>query len=322
VVGALAASAAAPLVVLRMSGTAISAPACSYDGVSSVSVTLGPNDATTLAVAGGAIELDGSACGAATVDNTDTIDVVGSGSGNSFTIDLSGGSFTHSTGGDIAFMVDLGRAGSLHVHAGPGNDAVTLGEVGINLNAREASPDADVSISHVRLLTASGESGADRLSAGGGAGTGGAVRGVTLNGGRGDDTLLEGAGGDTMRGGAGTDTVDLSRTSGADADLEAGTVTVHGSTTTGISNVEAVAGSPGEDAITGDDGPNDLMGAQGDDEVFGLHQQDELRGGRGDDVLGGRGRDRLDGGPRKDRCRGGPGADSFRACETIGGRRQ
>jgi hypothetical protein len=173
------------LLGLELEGVARAAVTCTYDDpTATVTGDLGPSESTVLAVASGAITDDGTACMTATVNNTDTIDVVGSGNGNGLTIDLWGGAFgpgktaeSPAADSEIEFSVGLGTSGTLEVDGGSGTEAITLGEGGINLNATESTPDVDVTMVGAPTVSILGGGGDDAISAGGGDGTGEPRRG-------------------------------------------------------------------------------------------------------------------------------------------------
>ena len=285
-----AAAATAVLFVLWLPRLASAAVMCTYDPAGAITVTLGPNDTTVLAVSNSNITDDGTQCGTATVQNTDTITVTGSGSGNKLTIDLSGGAFAPGLtpesppeDSEIEFSVDLGTDGTLAVVGGSAADEITAGAGGINLNAGETTGDVDVTLVGSPTISIKGGAGDDMLSVAGGAGTGAAVGGVMLTGEDGNDTLIEGSGDDDLGGGDGTDTVDLSDAGqGVTVSLGDGTATGDGSDT--LTAFEDVTGSPFDDVIDGDGGANTLSGGSGDDVIDGHGGDDALDGGAGSDT--------------------------------------
>jgi Ca2+-binding RTX toxin-like protein len=294
-------STAAALVLVALGTLTLSAlPAsaqatCSFDEpTGALSVTLAGSGAATLGRSGTTITLDGTACGTATVNNTETINVTGPGSGDDLTIDLAGGPFapgltTETDGGDpeIEFNVDLGSgtpSGILRIAGSDVADNFTLGAAGVNLNASEAAGDADVTIVGSISLIASGVGGDDVISAAGGAGTGGPIADVTLNGGDGADRLRGALGGCTLDGGAGADTLDYSgAATGIAGDLGAGSVSI-GTATDDVSAVENITGTPFDDRLTGDDAGNVVSGLDGNDVLEGAEGDDTLAGGTGTDT--------------------------------------
>lgn len=273
---------------------ASAAPACVFDGPSAtLTVTLGPNESTTVSRQLDTIAVDGVPCDIATVMNTDTITVTGTGAGNQLTIDLSGGALapgktpeTDAADSEIEWSVDLGQDGAVLVLGGPGIDTITVGGGGINLNATEAIGDADVVFANTPVIALGGGGGDDRLSAAGGQGVGAPVGGLTLHGDDGADTLIEGTGSDQLDGGAGTDTMDFRGSTQVDiAAMVAGIATVNGTSTTQFASIENVTGSPGDDHIVGDGNPNVLAGADGKDVIDGAAGDDVLSGGPGIDTV-------------------------------------
>lgn len=269
------------------------APACVFDAPSAtVTVTLGPNESTTVSRQLDTIAVDGVPCGA-TVMDTDTITATGSGAGNQLTIDLGGGAFApgktaESDGADseIEWSVDLGQNGIVRVLGGAGVDTIAVGGGGINLNGAEASGDIDVVLANAPVVSLEGGSGDDQLSAAGLQGTGAPTGGLTLHGDDGADTLIEGTGSDQVDGGAGTDTLDFrGSTQVAIASMATGIATVNGAATTMFSSIENVTGSPGDDHIVGDGTANVLAGAAGADVIEGSGGDDVLAGGPGADTV-------------------------------------
>ncbi len=276
---------------------ALAQATCSFNpGTATVQVTLVGSAAATISRQGDAIAVDGVACDTATVSNTDTVQVTGSGAGqpDDLTIDLAGGPFAPGAEGDegdggdpeIEFTVDLPGGGVLRVAGSTGDDALTLGSGGANLNPAEAVGDADVTLTGPASWELVGRQGADVLRLSGGQGTGGPASGATALGGSGQDLILAGAGGGTLDGGGATDTVSFAQASPVRADLSKGTARQAGLPADQLRNVQNLIGSSGADVLVGDGGENRLEGGRG---------RDRLDGGKGDDVLkGGLARDTLD----------------------------
>lgn len=270
---------------------------CSFNpGTGTVQVTLVGSAAATISRQGDAVAVDGVACDTATVSNTDTIQVTGSGVGqpDDLTIDLAGGAFAPGAEGDegdggdpeIEFTVDLPGGGVLRVAGTAAEDALTLGSGGANLNAAEAVGDADVTLTGPASWELAGRQGADVLRLSGGQGTGGPASGADALGGTGQDLILAGAGGGELDGGGATDTVSFGQASPVRADLSKGTARQAGLPADELRNVENLIGSRGADVLIGDGGDNRLEGGRG---------RDRLDGGKGDDVLkGGLARDAVD----------------------------
>ncbi len=212
--------------VLALAMLALTAPAataqatCTFDEATGVvQVSLAGGAAAVLARDAEAITLDTLPCGTATVTNTDRILVAGTGAGqpDDFTVDLSGGRFepgveAETDGGtpEIEISVDLPGGGVLRIGGADGNDVVTLGALGANLNADEAVGDPDLTLTGPAAWSVDGRAGDDTISIAGGGGTGEALAGVTVHGGGGADTVLDMAGGSTIDGGEGSDTIDYS----------------------------------------------------------------------------------------------------------------
>ncbi|MCI0633662.1 MAG: hypothetical protein L0206_07085 [Actinobacteria bacterium] len=277
---------------LLVAGPASAAPACVFDQVGAVTITVGDGETAVIAVANGAITLNGTACDAATVSTTGSITVNATGTPTQVDIDLGGGEFAPglSPEGDgtseIEFTMNLPNGSPiLRVLGGANADNLVYGTAGINLNGAESTADADVAISGTPRVVLDGNEGDDALSVAGGAGTGAAASG-TLNGGGENDLLFGGLGGSSFDGGNGTDGLDYAAASQLVlANLSTGVVNHAGGESDQLSNLENLTGSPGADAITGDEGPNVLQAGAGDDVVIGGGGDDTLGGGDGLDTL-------------------------------------
>jgi Ca2+-binding RTX toxin-like protein len=222
--------------------------------------------------------------------------VDGTGPGNTFVVDLSGGAFapgksSEADGGDaeIEFVVDLGSgtpAGSLIVLGSAEADAIVLGADGANLNAAEAVGDVDVTTTNTFTFKVDGDGDNDTISGEGGAGTGGRFDfGFTALGRTGDDRLSGSAGTDTIDGGKGKDTVDYSAEGAIQVlGLPSGSVTTKDGADA-LTSIENVTGSPEDDLIVGSDGANELRGFEGADVIAGLGGNDTLFGGIGRDTV-------------------------------------
>jgi Ca2+-binding RTX toxin-like protein len=270
-----------------------SAATCTYDGVTdTATVTVGNGESATIARNADAITVDGDACDAATVANTDTIVVTATGIPTQITIDLSGGPFapgaTAEGGGssEIEFTFDI-AAGTptLRVAGSASADEIVAGDGGINLNAAEANGDADVLITGSPTIVIAGRGEDDVLSVAGGSGTGQPIAGARVFGNAAADRLVGATGGSAFNGGDGRDRLDYRAARRlTPADLGEGRVDHRGGGTDTVTEVENLTGSPGDDRIIGDGGANELRGMGGDDRLAGAGRADELHGGGGRDV--------------------------------------
>jgi hypothetical protein len=224
---AIAALAALFCMALAARPAAAAAAACQFDATTA-KVTVGYSGPGTVARIkrgpSGEILVDGAACGAATVTNTDTI-LAQAGSGRQqLIIDLSGGSFspgkTPESGSisEIEFQVDAGNGGEyplgddVTVSGRSVADTIRFGGTGIFL---DGDVDPDVTTTNVETLTALGNGGDDHLlGTGDGAGGPAASLPLLLSGGAGNDELVGGDVKDTLDGGDGNDT----ELGGGDAD--------------------------------------------------------------------------------------------------------
>lgn len=91
-------------------------------------------------------------------------------------------------------------------------------------------------------------------------------------------------------------------------------------TTMQSSNVDIIAGTPGNEELRGDDSANIMDGGAGNDRVFGFAGDDWLIGGEGNDTLyGGDGDDLLNGGPGVDVLSGSNGYDTVTYADATQG---
>lgn len=250
---------------------------CTFDPAQGVAtVTISTGGSATLTVSGGAIALDSTACGDATVSNTDTIAISApSGSNESLTIDQSGGAFTPGATAEgagvseIEIVTALGDSSdTITVLGTSGNDSIQVGQSGIAL---DSDGDTDVTFSPTpAAIEVRGQGGVNTLTGSGG--PGGTFTGsLTLRAGDSGDSLTGGDGNDTLVGGAGNDNVN-----GRDGD----------DTLDGGDGNDRLAGNVGNDAITGGAGADELIGSAGDDTFHAVDgvADTTLSGGPGTDT--------------------------------------
>ncbi len=272
------------LAALAAPAAAAAAVTCAYDsGLARVTISMpAVNDVAAVKRSGNAIHVEGTGlvlapCGAATVRNTNRINVSGPGAVQQFfTIDLSGGPFApgktrESTGvSEIEIYPDLGAStDQVRVVGSEGNDVVRLGSGGAGLNADQ---DADVFPTGVDDWVLEGRGGADSLSAAGGRGTASAF-GLRLD-------IYGGTGKDVLTGSVGDDYLD------------------------GMEAADVLNGGGGADSLTGRAGHDRLSGGDGSDSLWPGAGADVMEGGAGADQFipdaGGDGRDEFRGGPGRD----------------------
>lgn len=258
---------------------AVAATTCTFSSPT-VTVTLNANgDDAFIEVDAGAIEVNGVACQAATVNTTDTIivttDNVSDADDSIVTISHLGGKFQPGLtpeGGsgisEIEWQITLGDGSDeLRFIGTNANDNVAIGAGGgnpvINLNANESPDDADVAFDlDSDIITLNGGSGNDQLRGIGGSATGAAYPTfLVLQGARGDDTLLGGAGRDIVNGGAGADTLG------------------------GGAHDDSISGGDGGDTVTAAQGNDSVNGNAGADTLYGGSDADTITGGLGQDAL-------------------------------------
>jgi Ca2+-binding RTX toxin-like protein len=265
--------------VLLIAAPAQAAVSCNYSAAShAVTVTMNAQgDIGSIVRNGTAILVNGVACGAATVNNTDTITVNGAVGRQNLAIDFSGGAFMpgftpDAVSSEIEFAINLG-AGSdtLTLAGGSTGETFTAGTAGLNLNS---DSDVDVTLAGVEGLVLNGNGGADTLSADGGRGTGSTYPlGLNIAGGIGNDVITGGAGRDSLSGGADNDTV----TGGMGADY-----------LFGGSEADTLHGGLGNDALYPQSGNDTTYGDDGTDTIYTdstLDGQDVFNGGPGRDTV-------------------------------------
>ena len=277
------ATAAAIVAIPAAAGAAVS---CTF-AAGTASVTMNnTNDSASLGRAGTAIQVNGVNCGAATVNNTDTINVEGSThSGQRVVVDQSGGplapGLTAESGtgaiSEIEINADLrsGAGEEIAVFGSSGADTAVFGSAGARFNGDK---DVDVTYSGLDQVELDGNDGADTLSAGGGGGSGEPfARFADIDGGNGSDTLTGGRASDTISGGA-----------------DDSTPTVPGDVLRGGLGGDTLSGGAGNDQVLGNDGGDSLDGNLGDDVINGGPDADTIGFNGGgpaldgaDDILGG-----------------------------------
>jgi Ca2+-binding RTX toxin-like protein len=258
-------------IVFAPAASAVSPDSCVYDSptkIVSVIFPAGANQSRTVSREpnGNKIYYNGSPCGTATVNNTNTIYVITGDGAQSLTIDLSDGPFapgaTGESGGksEIEFEVDLGAGtDSITVNGGNGADAIRFdGKTKVELNG---DADSDVHLLGTEGRSAYGNGGNDHLLATS------ATPDVSLLGGNGSDTLVGGGGEDDLEGGGDND---------------------------------VIVGNAGGDAVYGGGGADDSRGGDQGDYFYGGGGNDVFNGGAGNDYFyaesGADGADRFFGG--------------------------
>ena len=206
------------------------------------------------------------------------------------------------------YTYDIAHVQEIRVHAGGGDDAITLNLVGINghFSLYGDRGDDSVSVSLDPLSTSQvslyGGEGDDRIT------TSGEHDHFFASGDDGNDTIIGRAGADTFWGGAGDDL------------LQAGDDVA---TLKGESGNDSISGSIGRDAIGGGSGDDSISSLAGNDVIDAGAGNDFVDAGDGaDDVLGGWGDDSILGGNGNDYVYGDQGNDSLfgeAGDDTLGG---
>lgn len=294
-----------------------------------------------------------AACPGATVSTVNEINVLGNADRQTFVIDQVGGAFepgataeTVPNVSEIEFDLALGAGNDvLSIVGQPGNDHITVGANGANLND---DGDLDSDLGGVDVLLVSGGDGNDFVTYEGGAGTGAAssrgaqargndgndeLRGAGLDdvmfGGAGDDLLLGSGGGDELLGEADDD--ELFFGPGDDdifgSDAPDGADRIDGGIghdvlhfelrTLGVNVTQDGVADDGEIATAENDnvsGVEAVLGGSGDDQLEGTAGRDFLFGAGGhDSLIGGAGDDSLRPGEGDDDVFGGDGRDDLYA---------
>ena len=202
---------------------------CSYDGTTkTVTTDVAAGESVTIRRADDAITLDGVACGAATVVNTDLVSIVAAHPDATELVEISlfgGPLFPGATpeddgSSDIEFEIDFkdGFGDRLDIVGSSDDDTISVGSHAlglgtVNLNADEAVFDADVTVSKpFVLLEVWGLRGRDRLSLWGPDGFA-TFEQSKLHGGPDGDRLLGVIQGEEehLDGGTGTDAIDYAQ---------------------------------------------------------------------------------------------------------------
>jgi Ca2+-binding RTX toxin-like protein len=302
-------------------GAAHAATTCSYDPIFhqlNVGMTAA-GDAAKVSRAGTAIQVNGGACGVATVANTD--EVVwndSSGGGTTAILDLSGGQFGSTV--DWTYNAGSGSDG-FYIWGTAQDDTIRIGSDGldshVNLDvAAELVQDADVDLVSVEVADINGGEGADVIDASAHNETGGLRFPGALyeEGALGNDQLTAGSGTAYLIGGAGNDALNAGgqgqltvKPGTGDDDVVGEPLAVglvdYGDVPAGVHvdlrrTDRQDTGGGGKDQLSGF---RRLTGSVYDDVLAGSEGADAIQGGGGDDVLIGRGGD--------DKLMGGSGAN-------------
>jgi Ca2+-binding RTX toxin-like protein len=268
-VGAFGAAVAGAAMVGIDEGEAETAIQCLVPGSRVVVILRGDGTGATFTRQDdGDLVVGGERCFGANLGRLDLIRVLGGPGGQSVTLDLRAGSFSPgrvAEGDDspeVEFEVSLGEAEDrLTILGDAGDEHISVGTGGLNLNAEEAVGDADVTLQDVESVAVRAGPGDDTVTAVGGAGVGEAFGSpIEVDGGLGDDELIGGTVGDRLVG-------------SADEDLAVG----------GLGN-DVLLGDLGDDELDGGNGDDLIDGGDGDDILIGGSGVDREVGGDGDDI--------------------------------------
>jgi Ca2+-binding RTX toxin-like protein len=211
------------LCVLASMPPAMAAPtACVFDEpTGTATVTVGDGLVATVSRDGDAIEVDGVPCETATVNDTDRLEVTTPDvSVETVAIDLSGGPFapgpTDEGDGSSEIEIEIQPGGAaigthdeVHVIGTTGADTFTADGLAANLNAGEATPDDDLTVSGNGELELLGDEGDDEIVLAGYGGLDPEIPKIA-RGGPGDDRLFGDLNDSLLDGGSGRDVADYS----------------------------------------------------------------------------------------------------------------
>ncbi|MGB7805607.1 MAG: calcium-binding protein [Actinomycetota bacterium] len=299
---------------------------CAFDG-STATLAIDADDVGTFELVrnGSSILWEAADCAAATVDNTDSIEITLP-EGSTLVVDLGGGGFgpglTNEGDGSSEIEIELTFKtagfdfgfGHVTIEGSEGRDSIEVGadEVfphetdGVNLNADEAHLDQDLQIFRGTFsdstMSMRGHGGDDLLAAYRQRPDGIAKRPllsmIDIEAGPGDDVVGFAGRAGTIDAGTGSDTLDQGPVD-IDFDIFLYVGQMSGTTiNVPLSGVEnATSSTWWESILVGDDGPNILKGGDAPDQLYGMEGDDQLLGQGGDDELMGlAGDDTIDGG--------------------------
>ena len=241
----------------------------------------------------------------ASVDGTNTLQILGTSSSETITVNRNSSNRITVTGVASTFAIgsSAGQVNKIFIQAGGGNDTVLLTN-----NVRFPSNNQGIP------ATIAGNNGNDTL-------TGGPGNDV-LSGNDGADTMDGGVGNDLITGGASIDTtnysnratairVSINNNADADGQLSIGeNDEVETEEVIGGAGNDTLIGSSLGDFLAGGGGADSLTGNAGADEVIGSTGQDKLFGNDGDDYLGAQNND-------QDTVNGGGGALDLASVDAI-----
>lgn len=265
------------------------ATSCSFDaGTAAVTAVIGSGDNATLIRNGSAIEFGGAPCGAATVTNTDQINISAPDTSTDETLTISEAQGTFAPGktaeadgsDEIEIVVDRSAEDILAFVGTSGTDSITVDPYGADLIAGAPFED-EVSLAPVAgLVTLDGGGGDDVLSL--------RAYEATVIGGPGDDQIAAGGSkASSYSGGTGVDSISFPWTSGVvvhatdpsyDYDADRGL----GVTDT-LTSIESVTGTDGPDGFVGSDANDHFIGGAGNDLFIPLGGDDTIEGDDGVD---------------------------------------
>jgi Ca2+-binding RTX toxin-like protein len=282
----LASLAAAAFVVALVPGTANAsvATSCTFDaGTTTVTAVIGSGDNPSLIRNGDAIEFGGVACGAATVTNTDQINISAPDvdTTESLTISLAGGRFMDGSA-EIGIWANVAETEPLTFVGTSEPDDFFVRPEQANLNA-DASSTFEVTYPiGTRTVTVKGAGGSDAITT--------KVYIASVSGGDGDDTLGSmDAGPSTYDGGPGADVI--SYEDGSNIYANGLTVQAHDATNATVDRgngakdttqgIETIVGASTNDTFYGSPDADHFVGGDGNDWFMPLGGNDVIDGGSG-----------------------------------------
>jgi parallel beta-helix repeat protein len=240
------------------------------------------------------LQVSGALSIPAAIDGGEGEDAIWGGSGNDTIVDLLGANEIHAGRGNDSVTVG---DGDNRIWTDGGHDAVTAGDGDNEIRAGRGSNVITAGDGANRIWT---DGGVDLIAAGNGDNE--------IHAGGVADTIVVGHGANRIWTGRGDDTI---TTGDGDNEIHAG----HGNDVivTGNGN-DRIWSDGGDDTIDASGGDDFIDAGAGNDSVRAGAGNDRVEGGAGDDILlGGDGDDQLDGGQGRDVLIGGRGKDDLRA---------
>ena len=284
----------AVIVLTMMPGVAhaSTSTSCTFDSsTATVTATIGSGQSPTLERSGDAITFDGSACGAATVTNTDTVNVSAPDhvTTEGLTVSIASGPFAPGRTSEIDGTDEIEIAASLEgvepltVIGSGGPDSITIRADGADLIPSSNPQEFEVTFpTTTATKTLFGGAGNDILW------MEGAYTSV-VDAGDGDDTITPGNyAASSYDGGPGTDTIRYDASGAITVHATAsgsGTADRTGGRIDSFTSLEHIVGGVGNDTFYGSNGNDWFDGGPGNDWFLPWGGDDHIEGGAGIDTM-------------------------------------